>query len=217
MLKKIKLYGELAERYGKEWYFDINSPRDAFKALAVNNEGFKEFVSSSEERGVGYKVIIGNNYINDYAELGFILGRQEIKIVPVVLGAKKGLGMILVGVLMIIGIGWAMGNVVLGELATFGMGQGYGFMQTVGVGLTNLGTLGMMGVQLGSALIMGGVAQMLAQPPVIEDPDKATNYTLGGPVNTTKQGVSVPICYGQILVGGATISAGVFAEDYIPE
>jgi predicted phage tail protein len=210
VLKKIKLYGELAERYGKEWYFDINSPREAVKALAVNNKGFKEFVSSSEERGVGYKVIIGDYYINDYAELSHPSGRQEIKIVPVVLGAKKGLGAILLGVLLLGAVFMAGGGMIgMEALGTFGEVMAAGQLNTA---------WGSMAVSLGVSLIMGGVAQLLAPAvEVPEDPDNRTNYTLGGPVNTTKQGVSVPICYGQILVGGATISAGVFAEDYIPE
>ena len=102
MLKKVKLYGELAEKYGKEWELDIESPSEAIRALMANNPSFRQFVSTSEERGVGYKVIVGNNeLVNITGELSNPTGRQDIKIVPVIGGAKRGIGQIIVGAFMI--------------------------------------------------------------------------------------------------------------------
>ena len=44
MLKKVTLYGELAQKYGRDWSLDINSPSEAMQALAANNPGFRQFV-----------------------------------------------------------------------------------------------------------------------------------------------------------------------------
>jgi predicted phage tail protein len=214
MLKKIILYGELAEKFGKEWSLDVDSPGEAFKALDVNNIGFRQFVASSEERGVGYKIMVGKSYINDYPELGDPSGRQEIKIIPVVLGAKsKGLGMILLGALIIGGF-YAYGLQSIGSLAAGELGA----MGTITHGVTLAGSMGTMALKFAGALILGGVASMLAPTPELPSTaDRPTNYGFDGAANTARQGFAIPVCYGQLLVGGAVISSGVMPEDYIPE
>ena len=90
MLKKVKLYGELAERYGKDWSLDINSPKEAVRALMANNPGFAQFVGTSQDRGIGYKISVGGTYLDDpVTEIYNPSGKQEIKIIPVILGAKN--------------------------------------------------------------------------------------------------------------------------------
>jgi predicted phage tail protein len=214
MLKKVTLYGELAEKYGKDWSLDVNSPGEAFRALDVNNIGFRQFVASSEERGVGYKVIVGKSYINDYSELGHPSGRQEIKIIPVILGAKsKGLGMILMGVLIISGF-YIYGQ----QYLAMGGGEAMGIMDAVGVGVEQAGAFGSMAMKFAGALILGGIASMLAPTPEAppDTADKPTNYGFDGATNTARQGYAIPVAYGQLLIGGTVISSGVSPEDYTP-
>ena len=40
MLTDVRLYGELADKYGKEFRFDIDSPKDAVAALVANFSTF---------------------------------------------------------------------------------------------------------------------------------------------------------------------------------
>lgn len=66
-------------------------------------------------------------------------------------------------------------------------------------------------------MAVGGVVQMLS-PQVAglrmrQDPDNKPSYAFGGPVNTTASGNPVPLLYGQREIGGAIISAGIYAED----
>ncbi|MOA49901.1 Bacteriophage lambda tail assembly protein I [compost metagenome] len=66
-------------------------------------------------------------------------------------------------------------------------------------------------------MMIGGVIQMLS-PQVSglktkEDEENSASYAFGGPVNTTAQGNPVGLLYGQREIGGAVISAGIFAED----
>lgn len=68
---------------------------------------------------------------------------------------------------------------------------------------------------IGLAMIAGGVAQAMADTPVVapqEDPANQPSYVFNGPVNTTAQGNPVPICYGKMLVGSQVISAGLSVE-----
>ena len=70
-----------------------------------------------------------------------------------------------------------------------------------------------MAMKLGFGLMLGGIAQLLAPTPK-PDAEEKSNYSFGGVVNTTQQGVAIPLCYGQLMVGGAVISSGMNAEDY---
>ena len=199
MLKEVKLYGELAEKYGKDWLLDVNSPSEAVRALSANNPSFRNFVGASQDRGVGYKVMVGKTYLEKEEEIYNPSGRQEIKIIPVVLGAKKeGLGAIILGVALI----------------AMGVHPGVMTSLTGAVGATAATAITGALVSTGFSLILGGIAQLLAPTPeeIKDDP----NYAFNGALNTTQQGVAVPLCYGQLMIGGAVISSGVTSEDYNP-
>lgn len=70
---------------------------------------------------------------------------------------------------------------------------------------------------VGLALSMGGVAQLLApQAPGLSSSDRPNNrpnYGFNGPVNTSAQGNPVPLLYGEAIVGSAVISAGIYVGD----
>jgi len=71
---------------------------------------------------------------------------------------------------------------------------------------------------IGIGLIVGGVAQALFAPPTATSPEKPNNqpsYTFNGPVNTTKQGNPVPVCYGEMIVGSQVIYAGISVEQLV--
>jgi predicted phage tail protein len=219
MLKKVTLYGELAEKYGKDWSLDIESPAEAIRALCVNNKGFREFVSSSEDRGMGYKVIVGTYGLEDVVgEMHNPTGRQEIKIVPVVLGAKRGIGQIIIGMIIIYAAVMTGGTALTALQASTVAAGG---TVTGGVVINGMfvasGSMGMMALKFGAAMVLGGIASMLAPTPVLPDTaDKPTNYGFDGAANTARQGYAIPVAYGQLLIGGAVISSGVSPEDYTP-
>jgi predicted phage tail protein len=71
---------------------------------------------------------------------------------------------------------------------------------------------------VGFALALGGVAQMLAPQPKMDagagsQEANSPSYTFNGAVNTTAQGHPVPVGYGRLIIGSAVISAGVQVED----
>ena len=215
MLKQVKLYGELADKYGKDWALAVNSPSEAVRALCANNPGFRGFLASSQDRGVGYKVMVGKTYIEKEEEIYNPSGRDEIKIIPVVLGAKSGLGKILMGIALIASGGW-LAQQAMGLAASGGILGGSAGLTTMSSGLTGLNAASAIGsmvqgaaMKYGSAMILGGIGQLLAGTPE----EEAESFTFSGPVNTVRQGLSVPLCYGQLIVGGAVISSGIISED----
>jgi len=76
--------------------------------------------------------------------------------------------------------------------------------------------MAVMGMNFGAALVLGGIASMLAPTPKPAETESVQNYAFNGAANTTRQGVAIPVCYGQLIVGGAVISSGVSPEDYTP-
>jgi predicted phage tail protein len=219
MLKQIKLYGELAEEYGKDWLLDVNSPSEAVRALCANNPSFRNFLTSSDDRGVGYKVMVGKTYIEAQEEIYEPSGRQEIKIIPVVLGAKKdGLGAILLGIALVVAAPYAA-SAIAAQGAIGGATLGASLHGTLAVGAgSGMAALGSMVsgamMQIGWGLISGGIAQALATTP--EEIKDDQNYSFNGAANTVSQGVPVPVCYGQLMIGGAVISSGITNENYSP-
>ena len=215
MLKQVKLYGELADKYGKDWALAVNSPSEAVRALCANNPGFRGFLASSQDRGVGYKVMVGKTYIEKEEEIYNPSGRDEIKIIPVVLGAKSGLGKILMGIALIASGGW-LAQQAMGLAASGGILGGSAGLTAMSSGLTGLNAASAIGsmvqgvaMKYGAAMIIGGIGQLLAGTPE----EEAESFTFSGPVNTVRQGLSVPLCYGQLIVGGAVISSGIISED----
>lgn len=224
MLKKVKLYGELGDKFGREWNLDINSASEAIRALDVNNKDFRPYMINSEKNGIAYKVVVGKSYLEEKDELYHPSGRQEIKIIPVVLGAKKsGLGMILLGAVLIMAPIFAPslfgGGFTSASLAAdVAAGTTAGFTTVSGITYTGMaGTIAGAMTKIGVSLVLNGIASLLAPTPkTTERPEDHPSYAFDGPINTTRQGVSIPVCYGQLIIGGAVISTGIEPEDYTP-
>ncbi|MDC9623743.1 tail assembly protein [Xenorhabdus sp. XENO-7] len=186
-LRTIRLSGVLIPQFGREYKLAVSSPIEAIRALSVLIDGFEKFLLTAKERGLTFAVFIGKRNINrDELELS---GEGDIRIVPVIIGSKKaGIFQTILGAVMVVA------GVFL-------------WATPYGVPL----------VMSGASMMLGGVVQMLSPMPGglarREDPDNKPSYAFGGPVNSIAQGNPVPIGYGRRRIGGAIISAGIYAED----
>lgn len=191
-MKTIKLYGVLAKKFGKEFRLDVESTREAMRALSVQIQGFEHFMIHAHEHGLEFAVFQDKENISE-TELLMDTSAKVIKVVPKVRGAG-GAAQVILGVVMIAAAFVTGGT----SLAAWGALQG----ALVGAGI------GMM---------VGGIAQML-MPKVDtikdenQDGNKA-NKGFGGAVTTVAQGSPVPVLYGQREVGGFIASAGQYPED----
>lgn len=193
MLKKIKLYGILAKKFGKEFRLDVENTREAMRALSVQVPGFEHFMLHAHEQGLEFAVFHDKQNISE-TELDMSTSAKVIKVVPKVKGAGGVVQTIVGAVLVVAGI------VVGATLGWTGVGG------AVAVGLIGAG-VGMM---------VGGIAMMLM--PKIENQDQnqdgnKANKGFGGAVTTIAQGNPVPVLYGQREVGGFIASAGQYPED----
>ncbi|HAV5486799.1 TPA: tail assembly protein, partial [Acinetobacter baumannii] len=156
MLKTIKLYGILGQKFGREFKLDVANTREAMRALSVQITGFEHFMLHAHEQGLRFAVFLKSKNssnkrgkkrpaIYDHETKRLITGdnigeeqldmnteAEVIHIVPRVVGAGGN------GIL----------QTVLGAV-----------MVVVGV-LMTVGTLG-GGAPLGAALIGSGIGMML--------------------------------------------------------
>ena len=193
MLKKIRLYGILAKKFGKEFRLDVENTREAMHALCVQVLGFEHFMLHAHEQGLEFAVFQDKQNISE-TELDMSTSAKVIKVVPKVKGAGGVVQTIVGAVLVVAGI------VVGATLGWTGVGG------AVAVGL----------IGAGAGMMVGGIAMMLM--PKIDNQDQnqdgnKANKGFGGAVTTVAQGNPVPVLYGQREVGGFIASAGQYPED----
>ncbi|AMG39991.1 tail assembly protein [Achromobacter xylosoxidans] len=191
-LRTVRLYGRLGAQFGRVHRLAVNSTAEAVRALCVLVPGFETAMASSKGQGVAYACFVGKRNLSEH-QLSHPVGDNDIRIAPMPAGAKRaGLFQTILGAAL----------VVVGGVLTFtGVGSG------IGVPL----------MQMGGAMMLGGVVQMLSPQQrslsAKDRPENGASYNFNGPVNTTVQGNPAPLLYGRMIVGSATISAGIFSED----
>ena len=199
MLSKIKVYGRLARFLGQRTFeAEINSTVDAIRFLTAN---FPALQSHMIEQN--YYVKVGDYEITD-KDLDAPIGQQEIKIVPVAVGAK-GLGKFLLGAVL---IGVAIFNPAVG----MGLGGGLGFGTAAGAGFG--ATLAAAAGNLGVYLALSGAAEMLTPTPSNDSFDDPNSFNFNGILNTINAGSAIPVVYGEIFTGSIIVSAGIDTEDF---
>lgn len=194
IMTRIELGGVIGKSFGKIHHRLISTTHEATRALAATIPGFEKFMISSQRRGLTYAVFKGKKNIG-MDDLGFPVVGEVIRIVPIVMGSKRG------GILQTV-LGAVL--VAVGAVMTYMSG---GTASPLAAGLMTSG-FGMMA---------GGVIQMLSPQPAglasKQDADNKPSYAFGSVTNTAAQGYPVPLMYGKRRIGGAIISAGIYVED----
>jgi predicted phage tail protein len=103
---------------------------------------------------------------------------------------------------------------VAGANALMSLGGMSASAAAAAAGTTTTAMYAMAGAQyLGMGLLLGGASMMLApDTPDGNTAKQAENYLFSGPINTTKQGAPIPLIYGRIITGSATIMGSLFTS-----
>ena len=148
MLRKVKLYGELADFIGhKELDAVINCTADAIRFLITNFEGLEAHMANRH-----YQVLVGDEDI-DETELHNPIGKSDISIVPVISKVCGGLGKTLLGVALI----------------GFSIASRGGFTALFSEKGLELGFFGNLAMNVGVGLTLMGVSEMLFPLPKPKD------------------------------------------------
>ena len=195
MLRKVKLYGELAKFVGhKEFEVQVDTVGKAVSFLVHNFPGIDAYMSPKY-----YQVKVGN-YDIDESELAYPVGQEDIHFIPAISGAGRGFGKILLGAALIAGAFLIPG--LPGGAATFSMKAGLGG-----------GFLAKSMVYVGASLVLSGVSDLLFPLPEPQkfssEEDPQLSFSFSGVQNTSRAGTPVPIVYGEIFTGSVVISAAI--------
>ena len=198
MLRKLKLYGELAEFIGhKEFEIKVDSLAKAVSFLVNNFPQVEKYMNPQY-----YQVKVGN-YAVDKDEIHHPIGQEDIHIVPVISGAGRGFGKVLLGAALIAGaffVPVAAGNIGLAAGIKAGS-------------LAKVGFLSKTMLLVGANLALTGVSEMLFPMPKPKEfkseQDPQLSFSFSGTQNTSRAGTPVPIVYGEIVTGSVVISGAI--------
>ena len=201
MLRKIKLYGELAEFVGhKEFEVQVDSLQKAVSFLVNNFAGIEKYMNPRY-----YQVKVGD-YAVDETEILHPIGQEDIHFVPVISGAGRGFGKILLGAALI-GVAFLM------PVASGGLSLGAGIKAG---SLAKVGFMTKMVAGVGASLVLSGVSDMLfplPDVPAYEDSqDPRLSFSFGGTQQTGRAGTPVPLVFGEIFTGSVVISGSIDTE-----
>ena len=190
MFRVIKVYGKLAKHLGQRSFKAVvSTPAEAVRFLLANFPELRALMREGQ-----YMVSVGRNPLElgtnpellHYPSASF----ETIRIVPVVAGAG------------------AVGRIILG-VALVGLSFIPGFAAWAGPTAYGLIT------GVGASLVIGGIAQLLTPTPKLgtSENDPRRSYSFSGIQNVSRQGVPVPVIYGEVFTGSVIISAGINTEE----
>jgi predicted phage tail protein len=208
-MKVVKVYGPLRKYLGQcRFEFVADTPAQAMKALCVNFPGLAQWLLDREAEGMAFRVTRGRDKITNEAPEGLVLPwseREVFSIAPVIVGAGRGAGTILVGIALI-ALSFGAATLIAGAALSGALS---------GTALQIAAFAANAGITMGAGLVLGGIAQLISPMPSMgsftsgKEAARLESFSFSSIVNTSKQGMAVPICYGRAFVGSAVISSGL--------
>jgi predicted phage tail protein len=190
MFRVIKVYGKLAKHLGQRSFKAVvSTPAEAVRFLLANFPELRALMREGQ-----YMVSVGRNPLElgtnpellHYPSASF----ETIRIVPVVAGAGA-VGRIILGVALV-------AVIVYPWLCCMG-----------GPNSLRLNHWRRRKPRI------GGIAQLLTPTPKLgtSENDPRRSYSFSGIQNVSRQGVPVPVIYGEVFTGSVIISAGINTEE----
>lgn len=189
MLTKVILEGPLGKQFGREWELATKSPREALGLIEANKPGIFTWMRQNAQKYSKYVIVCkSGERIEEFSEEQYQHQEGQFDEIRFV-PVVEGAGNV--------------ARIVVGVILIV---IGYCFP-----------VLAPYLYPMGAALILGGVAGMLAPKPKVNDStstaaDTKSSYYFDGPANTTSQGVPVQLIYGRCLVGSHSISAAITVD-----
>ena len=187
MNKKIILLGRMGELFGREHNLNVKTVQEAMHAIDCMKGGLRRYLMDCTELGVEFVVQKGGEIHEDLkdAKDEYIIGYDEIEMELgeediIITPIPEGSGKLGDIFKTIIGI----------ILMVVGMYTGNPYLFSMGFNLAIMGIVGLMMPEFG------------------EDEAEGESTLFNGPIQNTKMGVPVPLCYGRLEVGGSPVNFG---------
>jgi predicted phage tail protein len=182
-----------------------SSPRDVMSALCNQLEGFKEYMASAHEKGVGFRLVNDNDEGMDYDNL--IMPCNRLIIAPIVTGGGS-VGRILLGVALValafvpFGGAFAGFTSVATAKAAAGFSLGSGILFNLGLGLVLTGVASLLTPQ-----------QQVATP---SDSERKDSFLFDRTTELTTQGQPIPLLYGRFLAASPLVISSAISTQQVP-
>jgi predicted phage tail protein len=226
MMQRVVLLDELGEKFGSvHEYYNLRTPADAIRLLMINYPEFGKDLAESGEKGIAYKVVQSETEF-ELEDMLLPFGSKDLIITPVITGSGDNpLVKVIVGVAL---IGLAVYTLGAGSFALTGFSA---------TGLTAFGSSAAaaaiaVGGNIGIALTLGGIAQMLSPQPdemsmlktgssvmdngpqsLVRGSDGRQSYAYRGAVNSVGAGATIPVVFGKALIGSHIVHADMEITD----
>jgi len=181
MKTKIKLHGRLSKIFKEEFeFFNIKKPSDCVAAITANYPKFKKQIMDDQNKGIHYEILVNGKTLKEKEEFLCTTKCDTIEIVPIIFGF--GFVAVGLGTAMAVAGAYGIGGAVVSA-----------FLFTFGVGLA-----------------MAGITYLMSAPEKIDPVDqeasvKGNSYYFSAQSNTATQGTSIPLGYGQFLLGSRVV------------
>ena len=227
MMQRVVLLDELGEKFGSvHEYHNLRTPIDAIRLLMINYPEFGKDLAESGEKGIAYKVVQSETEF-ELEDMLLPFGSKDLIITPVITGSGDNpVTNLIVGVALI-GLAVFTGGVSLGAT---------GFLGASGIPLAASYSATMaaiaVGGNIGIALTLGGIAQMLSPQPdemsmlkpgssvmdngpqsLVRGSDGRQSYAYRGAVNSVGAGATIPVVFGKALIGSHIVHADMDITD----
>jgi predicted phage tail protein len=204
-VRTVRLYGSLGASFGRVHRLAVSNASEAIHALCILVPGFERFLMESKDQGVTYSIFLGRDNIGP-DRLKAPPGAADIRIAQVLMGSKRAGSMqTIIGVALIVAASYFSGGLASGSSSAL-----------IGASSTTGWTFA---ASMGISMAMGGVAQLMSPMAkglgTMDRPENRASYSFNGPVNTSIQGGPVGLLYGELTVGSAVVSAGIYAQDQL--
>jgi len=197
-MQTVYLNGGLSQ-FGEKWTTQCKDIASIFKLIECQTPGFKKYLTDAAEADVGFEIQRGSEFLENPEEVLLSLNDEDIIITEVPSGSKSGGGKILAAIAIV-------ALLVINPALVFSTVTQTGTATGVSASVGGLNALGLAAASVAVNLAITGITQLLAPGPETE-PDKKDSYLFSGPSNNGRQGLPVPILYGELIVGGMPISA----------
>jgi len=181
-MQKVVLVGDLAQ-FGEVWHTECKDIASIFKLISCQTPGFRKYLIDADEAGLDVEIVKGGELLVDPREILMQIGSEDIVITLCPSGGKSKFLRIVFAV--------ALYFTPLGPFTAIAQG---------------------IAINLGLSVI----SEMLAPGPETQqqrnqiDGEEVGDRLFNGPVNVSKNGTVIPLLYGELIVGGAAISAEFF-------
>ena len=179
-MTEVRIHGILAREFGKVFYFELSSAKDAIRAIDANKKNFSHRLINLARQGLDYAIVVDNKNVSEFTELEMNKEPRVIDLVPLVAGA-----------------GFIAAALVAGAVT---------FISAVGI----VGTTQALAMAAIAAITTGLQMALAPKPEAPEQISATTralreSFTFSNKVNVASQGSPVPVGYGRLKVGSKVV------------